>query len=354
MVLSAAQHQADQQSNNPMSDGAGGAIIATGDETPLVDLFTVNAVEPAIQGSGRRQINLNTPWSEELGRRVDERFGAGASQALERLFKQMAFDDESKIITPLIAYKVPMERWPDIIDALTTEDGGYHFGRVDINSASQAVLAALPGIEPEQAAEIVQMRDNLSADERATIVWPALKNILPIETYEDLAGKITTRSWTYRLRLAAGMASSDDPDGMLDDVLVYEMVIDLAAPRPRVAYWRDITLMQTTAIVAAASPRRVQEQSESPEEPAARESAAGSMNEDVGDVGFHAGENLNPADMNLDRGIAASDSNASGDSAAGDVGGARASGPDSGAATDTISTDAEGRKRLGRYIGGGG
>ena len=33
--------------------------------------------------------------------------------------------------------------------------------------------------------------------------------------------------------------------------MIYEVVIDLSAPRPRVAYLRDITLLQTTAMIAA-------------------------------------------------------------------------------------------------------
>ncbi|MHC4786802.1 MAG: hypothetical protein ACYTE6_12670, partial [Planctomycetota bacterium] len=38
----------------------------------------------------------------------------------------------------------------------------------------------------------------------------------------------------------------------LVDAVVYEVVIDLSAPRPRVAYLRDVTWMRATARIAAA------------------------------------------------------------------------------------------------------
>ena len=97
----------------------------------------------------------------------------------------------------------------------------------------------------------MQMRDGLSADDRATIVWPAIEGIVQPEAYNELAGRITTRCWTYRLRLAAGELDPDEPDGPLTNPVIYEVVIDLSAPRPRVAYLRDITLLQTTALLAA-------------------------------------------------------------------------------------------------------
>lgn len=334
MVLSDAQQSAEQNSAASLQ---GGLAIAAGEETPFVDIFTVNAVEPAIQRNGRKKINLNTPWSDELGRRVDERFGQGASQVLKRLFDEMAFDDESKIIAPLISFQVELDRWPDIIDALTTEKGEYHYGRVDINTASQSILSAIPGIEAEQAAQIVQMRENLTPDERATIVWPALKDILPMEAYEDLAGKITTRSWTYRLRIASGIANPDEPDGPLENVIIYEVVIDLASPTPRVAYWRDITMLQTAAIVASTSPRASVLNDEISAEPAADPGADGSMEEEEASNEFDAGRGLDPADMNFDR-----DNASNGDGAGGE-------------SEDESSSESTegGRNRLGRWTGGG-
>lgn len=225
------------------------------DDVPrgLADLVTVYSFEPALQRNGRLRINLNTEWSEELGRRVEERFGREVRDILRRIMVEegRTFDSEAVLFDVLRFYNVAPDDWVEIVDTFTAESGEFHFGRLDINTAPYEALVALPSLGPEQAAAIVQMRDGLSADERATIVWPAIEGIVQPEAYDELAGRITTRCWTYRLRLAAGEVDPDDPSGSLTNPVIYEVVIDLSAPRPRVAYLRDITLLQTTAMIAA-------------------------------------------------------------------------------------------------------
>ncbi|UCD76490.1 MAG: hypothetical protein JSV91_06110 [Phycisphaerales bacterium] len=228
-----------------------------GDDAPrgLADVVTVYAFEPAIQRNGARRINLNVEWSDELGRRVEDRFGPEASRILKQVFDVgTKFQSDATIFQVLRSMNVPPEDWPNIIDAFTTEAGEYHFGRLDINTAPLEALLALPGLTPEQANQIVDVRRDLSPDEIATIAWPAVFGIVEPEAYDDLAGRITTRSWTYRLRIAAGEVDADEPDGPLTNPVIYEAVIDLAAPRARVAYLRDITMLQTAALLASAMP----------------------------------------------------------------------------------------------------
>jgi DNA uptake protein ComE-like DNA-binding protein len=217
----------------------------------LADLLTVYAFEPALQRNGRKRINLNVPWSEELGRRVDERFGPGASSTLKGIFDAgTRFDGAQVIFEVLNQVGSPPADWPEIIDALTTDDGDYHFGRLDINTAPYEALLGLPEVTPEQATQIVQARDELDAETRTTVAWPAIEEILPAEAYEQLGGRITTRSWTFRVRLAAGEVDDADPEGPLLRPVIYEAVIDCSAPQARLAYLRDVTLMQTTAMLA--------------------------------------------------------------------------------------------------------
>ena len=219
----------------------------------LADIVTVYSFEPALQRNGRLRINLNTEWSEELGRRVEERFGREVRDVLRRIMVEegRTFDSEAVLFDVLRFYNVAPDDWVEIVDTFTAESGEFHFGRLDINTAPYEALVALPGLGPDEAAAIVQMRDGLSADDRATIVWLAIEGIVQPEAYDELAGRITTRCWTYRLRLVAGELDPDEPDGPLTNPVIYEVVIDLSAPRPRVAYLRDITLLQTTAMLAA-------------------------------------------------------------------------------------------------------
>lgn len=218
----------------------------------LADVLTVFSVEPALQQNGKRRINLNVKWSEELGRSVADRFGQQSADLLKQIYESGAtFENEAKIFQALRFFKTPPQDWPPILDAFTTESGEYHFGRLDINSAPYEALLSLPGITAEQARRIVSVRQELSPQELTTIAWPAIAQIIPPEAYDQLAGKITTRSWAYRVRIAAGEADAEHPDGPLSHPVIYEAVIDLSAPKARIAYLRDITLLQDATWLAA-------------------------------------------------------------------------------------------------------
>jgi hypothetical protein len=107
------------------------------------------------------------------------------------------------------------------------------------------------------------------------------------EAYDLLAGRITTRSWTWRLRLAAGEVDAQDPEAQLIDPVLYEVVIDLSAPRPRVAYMRDITWMRATALIAAAIAVETEQDLDADRaaEPADTEAAADDEMAAEGDLG---------------------------------------------------------------------
>lgn len=220
----------------------------------LADVVTVYGFEPALQLDGKRRINLNQPWSEQMAARLARRFGDEAAETLGQVLQSgTEFDTEAKIFQVLRFFEVPPEQWPPIIDAFTTDTGEFHFGRLDINTAPYEALAALPGLQPQQAAQIVQARDDLSADDRSTVVWLITEGIVEPEAIDRLAGRITTRCWTYRIRLAAGLVDAAEPDGPLSDPVIYEAVIDLSAPKAQVAYLRDVTWLGLTASVALQS-----------------------------------------------------------------------------------------------------
>lgn len=218
----------------------------------LIDVLTVYGFEPNLQRSGRRRIDLNVAWSDELARRVTERFGEGAAQALEKLFHETSFDEDAKIVRVLRNLNVPTRDWVEPLDTLTTRSHVHVAGRLDLNTASADTMETLPGIDRSLADRLVAERESLDEQERATIAWPVLRDVLSPEAFEAIAGLVTVRSWTWRVRIAAGTVAADDPDGPIEHAVVYEAVIDLADPRPRLGYLREITMLQTAARLAAA------------------------------------------------------------------------------------------------------
>ena len=50
------------------------------------------------------------------------------------------FEGEGRIIEVLRFFGTDAQEWPQFVDALTTTDSDYHFGRLDINSAPAETL----------------------------------------------------------------------------------------------------------------------------------------------------------------------------------------------------------------------
>lgn len=244
----------------PMDDARGDGWLmdeASGDDglaVGLVDVLTVYGFEPLLQRDGRLRINLNMPWSDELGARVDERFGQGVGEVVRQLMENgTVFDSENALFGILNLFEVDPNEWIDPCDALSMTDASIVGGRLDINTAPYEALLGLPGIEPETADEIIRRRDELPIEMRASVAWPAIEEIIEPSLYTTIGNLITTRSWCYRVRLAAGEVSIDDPEGPLEEPMILEAVIDLADPSPRVAYLRDITMLQMSATLALAA-----------------------------------------------------------------------------------------------------
>ncbi|HRP63116.1 MAG TPA: helix-hairpin-helix domain-containing protein [Phycisphaerales bacterium] len=245
----------------------------------LADVLTVFAFEPSLQRNGRLRININvssSAWSDQLSQRLDERYGQGTGTLVKRIVDEgTTFDSDKRIVQVLRFFQVPPADWSNILDGLTGDGPGgadvnetivpMHFGRLDINRANEAALRGLPGVTPEQAAMIVRARENLSEDERATITWPLTQEILTTEQYDELVSAMTVRSWTYRVRFEARLAHvSDDDDDLTPSrstdadraqpaPLIWEAVIDLSSPRPRIAYLRDVTMLDAAANIAASA-----------------------------------------------------------------------------------------------------
>jgi DNA uptake protein ComE-like DNA-binding protein len=221
----------------------------------LADLVTAFSVEPALQRSGEERFDVRDGWPDELDRALARKHGREAADAIRAaLTAGGALEGDGAIVAALHARNVPIEQWPEVVDALTAEDGPFRFGRLDVSSAPLEALAALPGIGEEAAAQIVQRRTALSADERSSIVWPLIEGIIAPEAYDELAARITTRCWTYGVRLAAGTVTGGDPSGPIERPVIIDAVIDLAGDTPRIAYLREVTHLQVAAMLALSAP----------------------------------------------------------------------------------------------------
>lgn len=251
---------------SPGSEQEEGADSGMGPQGGLAANLTIFAFDPNIQTGlgddaerfrGRQRVNLDQPWSARLRDALVERFGEGAAAGVERIMREgTTFGEERDIIATLRRLRLPPDTWADVLDVFTTSDDEYLIGRVDLGTAPQSVLACLPGIDEEQAREIVAARERLGAEAMRSPAWLVTEGILSESAFEEVVDHVTTRCMQWRVRVEAGIATSDQTGTGIGGPLgggaeaqgsplrprvVLEAVIDVSSQRARVAYLRDIS-----------------------------------------------------------------------------------------------------------------
>ena len=249
---------------------AGEGVSGEGGFTPLTALLTTFAFDPNVQSGlgdgeqfrGRPRINLDQEWSERLGQALEERLGADAVAGVKGVMDSgVTFETDAALVAALIDLGLGVEGWAMVFDIFTTSDDEYLAGRVDINRASPEVLACLPGLNAEIAAEIVRARERLSPERLQSPAWPAVEALVTPEQFQGIADYVTTRSMQWRALIEVGTEpiASDSGAAVVDEAderfstgpevreklrgrMVLEVVVDVSSLRPRVACLRDVTL----------------------------------------------------------------------------------------------------------------
>jgi hypothetical protein len=122
----------------------------------------------------------------------------------------------------------------------------------------------------------VDARERVPSESRRSSAWTVTDGDLPVEAFADACEWMTTRTTVWRVRVEAGFNDAGDgadggfdpfdgaaefelpdadefgtaiePDreqaGALRHRVVLEAVIDVSAPRPRIAYLRDVTSLE--------------------------------------------------------------------------------------------------------------
>ena len=121
-----------------------------------------------------------------------------------------------------------------VLDLFTTTAAARLEGYINVNTASMAVLATVPGIDEPLAETIVSTRRSISPERRTTIAWLFQEGVVDAEKFKTLAQYLTARSFQYRFQVVGyGL-----PSGRYR---VLDVGIDVANGARRVTYLRDIT-----------------------------------------------------------------------------------------------------------------
>lgn len=155
--------------------------------------------------------------------------------------------DQGSFLTRVVNGLAP-ERRAVILDAITTEPDPFLLGRIDLTNAPAQVIAALPGMDEETAADLIERRSALTETQLASVTWPLDEGVVTAEQFIAIAPYISTRSLQFRVLIEAGFEKpTEDPRSgdfatlALEHRIVAEAVIDIAGETPRLAYIRDVT-----------------------------------------------------------------------------------------------------------------
>lgn len=206
---------------NPPEDNGDGTL-----DRGLAAYLTVYSAEPDVAADGRPRLNVNTAAATALRNRLSERI---ESQLIERIIDHRA-SGMNNIADLLNVAGMTNDAFKRIVDLLTVAEQPLRIGLVNVNTAPEAVLAALPGIDATAAAALVAHRQ--STPELQTIGW--LLDVLTPEQFRAVADRVTTRSYQFTID-AVGLPPRGAGFARL------QVVVDRSATPARVLYWREIS-----------------------------------------------------------------------------------------------------------------
>ena len=163
----------------------------------LLEYVTVHSREPNVRQDGSPRINV-TQASDELRAYFEEMFGeTRASDILQRT----AGGGQVRSLLEYFVRSGMSEDEFDLVAAdLTVSEESVIEGLVNVNTASETVLACVPGIDEEQAAQLVASRSH-HATPRPSAAWAV--EILGEASAAQAGPHLTAQTWVIGADVAA-------------------------------------------------------------------------------------------------------------------------------------------------------
>lgn len=210
----------------------------------LAQYLTLDSFDPDLTREGRRRTRLNDPSDPLPAIDLPPAFTnyLEAVRASKTRIEHPAdlLDATSKVKDALgaevaIPSGISKDELPLVLEHFTARSSDKpEPGLINLNTASAAVLATIPGIDESLAESIVSSRTSLSPDRRRTTAWLVQEGTVTPEAFKSIAPHLTARSHQFHCRVAGyGL-----PSGRFR---VLEVHIDTSSGRPEVTHLRDVT-----------------------------------------------------------------------------------------------------------------
>ena len=215
-ILDANENDAEQ---SPPSDNSNGRL-----DPGFFNYVTVNSYEPDTNQNDNL-INVNDARSQG---QLAELIGQVVSQ--DDMYRIMNNIRQRRNYSNLIEfYRVSEMKYDDfnkIINRLTIGSRGPRSGLINMNTAPEAVLLCLPGLEQSDVDALIKKRSSQSESENS-ILW--VTEVLSQEKAEAIGSYITSQSYQYSADIVA--VSSDGRAFRR-----YYVIVDTASGQPLLVY----------------------------------------------------------------------------------------------------------------------
>lgn len=138
------------------------------------------------------------------------------------------------MVHPSASNPLTLDHLPILMDRTTVRSENRTAGLINIITAPPLVLRTLPVLTDDEIATIVELRESLTEEGRATTAWLVTEGILPLERYERLARYITSRGQQFTIE-SLGYADH------VGTVTRLQVIVDTVGPIPQTLYYRDLS-----------------------------------------------------------------------------------------------------------------
>jgi hypothetical protein len=200
-------------------------------ERGLVEYLTVHSREPNLRSDGSARINVNQP-SQELGTLLTDAFGdTRGAEIMGRIGSSGG--DHRSLLGFFIRSGMTSDEFDQVAGDLTVTEDPFLVGLVNLNTASEIVLACLPGIDEAKASEIIATRAG-RATPATSVAWVA--ELLGEENALLAGPHLTAQTWQAQ---ADVVAVGRHGRGYRRT----QFVIDFSGETPAVVYRRNLAAL---------------------------------------------------------------------------------------------------------------
>lgn len=165
----------------------------------ILDYITVASRESNLDSAGTNRVNINAS-RDEFMTLLGDILGSGVAARVQQAALRVNTRQFSSVLDFYLDSTLSEDEFMQIETEITTENGTMLPGKVNVNTASAAVLACIPGIGDDRAQELVNYRQSNSAAVNS-MAW--VTKVLSRDQVLDAGPYITGQSHQFTADIAA-------------------------------------------------------------------------------------------------------------------------------------------------------